>query len=72
MNVRNYPQMKIRLSPDLKAVIEKSAKKNNRTLNSEITAQLERAYKSTVSDFPLEELAELMREVIKEELSKNK
>ena len=44
MQVKDYPQMKIRLSPELKALIDESAQANNRTLNAEITARLEASF----------------------------
>lgn len=67
-SVRDYPQMKIRLSPDLKALIEESAKSNNRTLNAEINARLEQALKLESSSNCVTE--ERLREVIREELAK--
>lgn len=67
-SVRDYPQMKIRLSPDLKALIEESAKANNRTLNAEITARLEQALKGNELNNCVSE--ERLREVIREELAK--
>jgi hypothetical protein len=42
--VRSFPQMRLRVSQDLKLKIEQSAKMGNRTLNSEICYQLEIAY----------------------------
>ena len=66
MKVHDYPQMKIRLSPELKALVAKSAKKNNRTLNAEISIQLENAYKNQNVGYSLDDL----REVIRKELNK--
>lgn len=43
--VSDYPQMKIRLSPELKALIDDAAQANNRTLNAEITARLEATFR---------------------------
>lgn len=60
--------MKIRLSPELKAMIDESAKANKRTLNAEISARLEASFKSKTSDFTMDEL----RSVIREELLKAK
>jgi len=68
MKVHEYPQMKIRLSPELKAMIDESAKANKRTLNAEISARLEQSYKNQSSNFSLEEI----RSVIREELEKQK
>lgn len=44
MKVREYPMMRIRVSPELKERIEQAAEADNRTLNSEICHQLEKAY----------------------------
>mgnify|MGYP002651692954 CR=1 FL=1 len=44
MKVREYPMMRIRVSPELKEKIEQAAKADNRTQNSEICHQLEKAY----------------------------
>lgn len=44
MKVREYPMMRIRVSPELKEKIDRAAKADNRTLNSEICHQLEKAY----------------------------
>lgn len=44
MQVREYPQLKLRLRPELKEKIEQAAKASNRTLNSEACYQLEKAY----------------------------
>jgi hypothetical protein len=38
------PQMKIRLSPELKALIDAAASASNRTLNAEITTRLEATF----------------------------
>jgi hypothetical protein len=38
------PQMKIRLSPELKALVDNAAKLSNRTLNAEITTRLEATF----------------------------
>jgi len=64
---RTYPQMKIRLSPELKASIEESSKKNNRTLNAEITNRLEASFNDS-NQITLDAI----RSIIKEELSKLK
>ena len=63
---RTHPQMKIRLSPELKAMIDKAAKANNRTLNAEITTRLEETFSGT-GDYPSEEK---LRQIIREELAK--
>lgn len=44
MKVREYPMMRLRVSPELKEKIEKAAKAENRSLNSEICYRLEMAY----------------------------
>lgn len=38
---RDYPQYKLRMSPELKDTIDKLAVKNNRSMNAEIVARLE-------------------------------
>lgn len=38
------PDMKLRLSTDLRRKIEEAAKRNNRTLNAEIVMRLEQAF----------------------------
>ena len=62
------PSFPLRLNPELRKILQASAKENERSLNSEISIRLASTYKK--SDYS--ELIELMREVIKEELSKNK
>jgi hypothetical protein len=42
--IRNTPDMKVRLSADLRQKIQKAAERNNRTMNSEITARLEQTF----------------------------
>lgn len=37
----DWPQYKLRMPPDLKAMIDKSAKENNRSINAEIVSRLE-------------------------------
>ena len=61
---RTHPQMKIRLSPELKAMIDESAKANNRTLNAEITTRLEETFSGN-GDYPSEDK---LRQIIREEL----
>ena len=68
INTRDYPQMKIRLSPELKTMIEDSAENNNRTLNAEICHQLGKAYSQ--KEPPLTESK--LRDVLKELLKPNK
>ena len=63
---RTHPQMKIRLSPELKAKIDAAAKANNRTLNAEITTRLEETF-SGAGEYPAEET---LRLIIREELNK--
>ena len=41
------PQMKIRLTPELKAMIETAADQNNRSQNAEIIARLEGSFNDT-------------------------
>lgn len=68
MKTHDYPQMKIRLSPELKAMIDEAAKANNRTLNAEITTRLEETF-SGIGDYPSEEK---LRDIIREELAKQR
>ena len=42
---QNPPDMKLRISAELRRKIEISAKENNRTLNSEIIERLEQSYR---------------------------
>jgi hypothetical protein len=65
--VRDYPQMKIRLSPKLKALIEESAKANNRTLNAEMLLRLEASFKNEVENAISNGLTEeRVREIVEE------
>ena len=41
--MREYPQYKLRMSPELKEAITKQAEKNNRSINAEIVLRLERS-----------------------------
>ncbi len=41
--MRDWPALTVRLSPDLKAAIEKEAERNHRSQNGEIAALLEKA-----------------------------
>jgi hypothetical protein len=49
--VTEQPQMKIRLSSELKALIEAAADANNRSLNAEITTRLEATFQSDNADY---------------------
>lgn len=40
----NPPDMKVRLSAELRKMVEEAARSNNRTLNSEIVSRLERSF----------------------------
>lgn len=66
--VKDYPQMKIRLSPELKALIDESAQANNRTLNAEITARLEASFQSGIIGCTFNEAR--FRELIRDEMTK--
>src|ERR1700722_14044874 len=53
--IRNTPDMKVRLSADMRQKIESAAGRNNRTMNSEIVARLEQTFREegvTVSPLP--------------------
>lgn len=43
----NPPDMKIRISANLRQQIEDAAKRNNRTMNGEIVARLEKSFEPT-------------------------
>jgi hypothetical protein len=45
MTVNAPPDMKVRLSGDLRQKIESAARRNNRTMNSEIVARLEQSFR---------------------------
>jgi hypothetical protein len=45
MRIPNPPDMKVRLSADLRQKIEISARDNNRTMNAEIGARLEQSFR---------------------------
>ncbi|HMD61981.1 MAG TPA: Arc family DNA-binding protein [Opitutaceae bacterium] len=42
---KTTPDMKVRLSADLREKIESAAKNNNRTMNAEIVVRLERSFR---------------------------
>jgi hypothetical protein len=42
------PEMKVRLSRELRLKIEEAAEKNRRTLNAEVVARLEETFSSTI------------------------
>lgn len=47
--VRSFPQVALRLSPDLKAWVIRSAHQNHRSINGEIVHRLEEARQSEMS-----------------------
>ncbi|WP_436253896.1 Arc family DNA-binding protein [Neorhizobium sp. LjRoot104] len=51
---RNPPDMKIRLSAELRRQVEAAAKSNNRTLNSEIVSRLEASFRTVVAGDKME------------------
>jgi hypothetical protein len=55
------PQFKLRLTPELKAQIEKFAKVNNRSLNAEIISRLERSFDKHFVNLPTEGMAEVIK-----------
>ena len=73
MTTRQYkhPQINLRIPKELKKAIEEATKATHRSMNAEIIARLESTF-NTENHQNNNELLELMREVIKEELSKNK
>jgi Arc-like DNA binding domain len=69
--IRNAPDMKVRLSADMRQKIESAAGRNNRTMNSEIVARLEQSFREegvAVSPLPFadheERLAKLEQVII--------
>jgi len=72
------PQMKIRLSPELKKNIAQSARDNMRTLNAEIVLRLQLSYEieqgkisNNVVNNTIEKIAEkVARRIVLEELHK--
>lgn len=70
--VSENPQMKIRLSPMLKALVEEAAKANNRTMNAEIVSRLEHTFgesKSGLSE-KINDLHEKPEYVTREEVER--
>ncbi len=57
---KQVPPYGLRLPPDLKERVQAAAKANNRSLNAEIVAALERAYPTAGKD-PDSDFAELIR-----------
>ena len=49
MTIRLPPDMKIRLSPELRRQVEEAARANNRTMNSEIVSRLEASFRDAGS-----------------------
>jgi len=62
------PSFPLRINQELRAQLQASAKKNERSLNAEISVRLASTYKTSEK----KELADLIRSIIKEELAKNK
>jgi hypothetical protein len=46
--IKNAPDMKVRLSADLREKIKTTARVNNRTMNAEIVARLEQSFREEV------------------------
>lgn len=49
MKVREYPQMKLRLPPELKEQVESVAKENGRSMNAEIVHRLESSFLNQIA-----------------------
>jgi hypothetical protein len=49
---KGAPDMKVRISADLREKIEKAARENNRTMNAEIVARLERSFREDTREAP--------------------
>jgi hypothetical protein len=52
--IRNAPDMKVRLSADLRQKVETAARDNNRTMNAEIFARLEQSFREGRAVNPLQ------------------
>jgi hypothetical protein len=52
--IRNAPDMKVRLSADLRQKVETAARDNNRTMNAEIFARLEQSFREGRTVNPLQ------------------
>jgi hypothetical protein len=52
------PQFKLRMTPEIKKRIEKSAAENNRSMNAEILARLEHSFDSSRAFEPNKSIAE--------------
>ena len=61
------PQMKIRLPPELKALIEAAADQNNRSQNAEIISRLEMSFAmpSASADVPSETVQKVAEDLIR-------
>ncbi len=55
--MQNPPDMKVRLSAELRRQVEAAAKANNRTLNSEIVSRLERSFMEDAGELARSEMA---------------
>ncbi|WP_091921478.1 MULTISPECIES: Arc family DNA-binding protein [unclassified Phyllobacterium] len=58
------PQFKLRLTSELKGLIEESAQANNRSMNAEIVSRLERSFEPKVSEYDAEEVVNAVRNVV--------
>jgi len=72
MTTRQYkhPQINLRIPAELKAEIEKATKTSHRSMNAEIITRLQESFTKSNDDYLV--LADLIRSIIKEELSKLK
>ena len=61
--MRDYPQIRIRPSNDLKDQIERSATANNRSMNAEIIAQLTKAYSGDDVSERLDRIEKLLEDI---------
>jgi hypothetical protein len=70
MKANELPQMKIRLTPELKALLEESASEGGRTLNAEVTLRLEATFKdgSAAGGMGESQLRKVLREELREAL----
>ncbi|NTF43088.1 Arc family DNA-binding protein [Rhizobium rhizogenes] len=64
------PQFKLRLTPGLKARIERAAEANNRSMNAEIIARLEESFDPLIADVRggkdfMDALAEMSERIVR-------
>lgn len=63
----NPPDMKVRLSAELRKQVEEAARTNNRTLNAEIVSRLERSFLEAPDTNVEQRLRSLARDYVSQE-----